>query len=148
MFYFAYGSNLNMRQMSVRCPAADMISRSTLADYQLVFRGVADIIPAEGGTVHGGLWRITPECLISLDRYEGVRNGLYRRVNVTVRVGSRKVSAMTYRMNRGEFGPPSETYLDTIIHGYRDFRLSSRSLRDAVVYTGNMMDAEQNGRMG
>lgn len=37
--YIAYGSNLNLPQMAQRCPAAKVLGKSELKDYELLFRG-------------------------------------------------------------------------------------------------------------
>lgn len=37
--YFAYGSNINLEQMAVRCPAALMVGPAVLDGYELLFRG-------------------------------------------------------------------------------------------------------------
>ena len=34
--YIAYGSNLNLPQMAIRCPGAAVIGKSALKDYELV----------------------------------------------------------------------------------------------------------------
>ena len=63
-YYFAYGSNLNIAQMSRRCPNAKPIILPQplyIPDWQLCFRGVADIEPQEGSKLPIGLWKITPE---------------------------------------------------------------------------------------
>ena len=75
--YFAYGSNINLEQMAVRCPAAQVVGPAVLDGYELLFRGnrrgtgVATIEPLAGSQVHGLLWMLTPECERSLDVYEG-----------------------------------------------------------------------------
>lgn len=38
-YYVAYGSNLNVRQMLMRCPTARMIGTSVIKDYRLMFKG-------------------------------------------------------------------------------------------------------------
>ena len=38
-YYIAYGSNLNIHQMRMRCPAARRIGTSELKDYELLFKG-------------------------------------------------------------------------------------------------------------
>lgn len=38
-YYIAYGSNLNIRQMRMRCPSARIIGTSVLKDYELLFKG-------------------------------------------------------------------------------------------------------------
>ena len=79
MLYFAYGSNLHRADMLARCPAALPLGRARLPDHALVFRSWADVAPAPGRAVVGGLWRITPACAAALDAYEDVAGGLYRR---------------------------------------------------------------------
>ena len=37
--YFAYGSNINLDQMAVRCPAATVVGPVVLDNYELLFRG-------------------------------------------------------------------------------------------------------------
>ena len=37
--YIAYGSNLNLPQMAFRCPTAEVVGKSELKDYELLFRG-------------------------------------------------------------------------------------------------------------
>ena len=99
--YFAYGSNINLKQMAYRCPDAHMVSPIILENYELLFRGntrgngVATIAPKEGGQVHGLLWRITPACEQSLDLYEGYPR-LYEKEQVTVRDSERKPVSYTH----------------------------------------------------
>lgn len=38
-YYIAYGSNLNIAQMRVRCPQARIIGTSEIKDYELLFKG-------------------------------------------------------------------------------------------------------------
>ena len=38
-YYIAYGSNLNVRQMMMRCPTARLIGTSVIKDYRLMFKG-------------------------------------------------------------------------------------------------------------
>ena len=72
--YFAYGSNINLDQMTFRCPSAEVVSPVTLNGYRLLFRGVATIAPDPVAQVKGLLWKLTPECERSLDHYEGYPN--------------------------------------------------------------------------
>ena len=93
--YFAYGSNLNKEQMTkghlLRVPVVAYID-----GWRLVFRGVADIEPHEGGTLAVGLWNITKPDEENLDIYEGYPR-LYRKEEI--------LGMMTYRMN-SEKRPP------------------------------------------
>ncbi|MCL2213487.1 MAG: gamma-glutamylcyclotransferase, partial [Oscillospiraceae bacterium] len=37
--YIAYGSNLNHRQMAMRCPTARLVGTGVVEDYELQFKG-------------------------------------------------------------------------------------------------------------
>lgn len=39
LYYLAYGSNLNVRQMLYRCPGAKPIGISVIPDYELLYKG-------------------------------------------------------------------------------------------------------------
>ncbi len=84
--YFAYGSNMSAVQMQDRCPGASVIGHSTLMDWRFIIttRRTASIVPEKNACVHGVLWRCTPEHQFTLDRFEGVRIGNYRRRIVSV----------------------------------------------------------------
>lgn len=127
-FYFAYGSNLNKKQMSYRCPQAEALGKAYLDDYKLTFKyrnpssGVATIEPEKGECVPGGLWKITSSCLQALDRYEGYPI-LYDRDIFEVKLPEGKtVECFSYFMigDLVSVGP-SESYLNSITEGYKDF---------------------------
>ncbi|MFI3175447.1 MAG: gamma-glutamylcyclotransferase family protein [Bacillota bacterium] len=74
--YIAYGSNLNLMQMSMRCPTALIHKTAELVDHELVFRGsqtgfYATVEPCEGKSVPVLLWKIQPADEERLDIYEG-----------------------------------------------------------------------------
>jgi len=138
MLYFAYGSNLNLGQMRVRCPGATPVGALELPNWKLVFRGVADIVREDGATVQGGLWKITPECEAYLDRYEGFRPdqpdaGMYSKEYLLVDgLPDGETTIMVYTMNSTGIYPPSGGYFAGIKQGYRDFDLPLRPLIDAL----------------
>ena len=119
--YFAYGSNLNLKQMLARCPTAVLVRPFVINDWRLVFRDVADIEPAPGSVVHGALYKVTPKDVKALDRYEGVKAGLYRQVSFRIR--GTDEAGFFYRMNDDYIFPPSRGYYDTIDEGYLDWKL-------------------------
>ena len=77
--YFAYGSNLDLDQMSARCPESRLISRAKLSGYRLGFTGhgrnwngaVATVLPAQSNHVFGLVWSLSDTDLDKLDRCEG-----------------------------------------------------------------------------
>ena len=133
--YFAYGSNINLDQMSYRCPEASVVGPVALENYELLFRrgGFATIAPKEGGKVHGLLWRLTPSCEQSLDRYEGYPR-FYDKKMVTVQDGlGRSLSVMAYIMDERFREPmmPTTSYYNGILEGYRQNGLPADALKKA-----------------
>ena len=131
--YFSYGSNLNRTQMQVRCPGATPLRPLALKNWRLIFKRVADIEPHPGSEVLGALWRVTRECEIALDRYEGIAHGLYRKVEF--RIAATGECAFMYLMNGGEILLPGAWYHEAIAEGYRDWGFDERVLRAAVIAT-------------
>ena len=133
--YFAYGSNINLDQMSYRCPEASVVGPVALENYELLFRrgGFATIAPKEGGKVHGLLWSLSPECERSLDHYEGFPR-FYDKRMVTVRdAEGRSLSVMAYIMDERFREPmlPTDTYYNGILEGYRQNGLPVAALKKA-----------------
>lgn len=129
--YLAYGSNLNREQMQWRCPNAKSLGKILLPDYRLVFRGVADIIPAKGFHCPVGLWEITDDCEKALDQYEGYPV-LYRKEYFKNADGK---GFMAYVMNRDGLGMPPKPYYDSIATGYEDFGIDKKYLVEALEFT-------------
>jgi gamma-glutamylcyclotransferase (GGCT)/AIG2-like uncharacterized protein YtfP len=125
--YAAYGSNLNHEQMAIRCPQAKFIQTGILKDYQLVFRGVADIEWNLHSSVLVGLWEITDDCLLALDRYEGYPR-LYGRDVAEIQIKTGEIDALIYYMNDGEYYPPMESYYQSILKGYKHCGLPVKKL--------------------
>ena len=132
-YYFAYGANTNNDNMEHRCPLAINHCKLILPDFRLVFRGVADIEPHAGSSVQGVLWEITEDCEMSLDIFEGYPH-LYRKESFTCKnklVGN-VFEVMYYKMNSNDLGKPTAGYYSTIYQGYRDNKLDTKFLNQAV----------------
>ena len=83
-YYVAYGSNLNVRQMLMRCPTARMIGTSVIKDYRLMFKGSQTgsylTIESElGSEVPVGVWAVSAADERALDRYEGYPSFYYKK---------------------------------------------------------------------
>jgi gamma-glutamylcyclotransferase len=132
MYYFAYGSNLNQKQMLERCPDSKPRFIATLPNYKLVFvgwsrqwrGGVASIKPFRGERVPGAIYEISDRDLRRLDSREGYP-GDYNRLNVTVfDEKGEPIAATTYiKTKQSEETPPSQEYLSIMQQGYRDWGL-------------------------
>ena len=129
MYYFAYASNLNQKQMRERCPDSKPAFRATLPNYKLVFvgwsrqlrGGKASIRLFRGEKVPGAIYEVSEQCLRQLDKYESS----YDRLKVTVfDEDSEPVQAITYiKGGQSEETKPSAEYLSTIQQGYKDWRI-------------------------
>ncbi len=129
MYYFAYASNLNQKQMLERCPDSKPMFIATLHNYKLVFTGwsrqrrggVATIKRFSRERVLGAIYEVTEECLRRLDRYEAG----YNRFKVTVYdEDGEPIEAVTYiKAGQLEETPPSQQYLAVIQQGYKDWGL-------------------------
>jgi hypothetical protein len=136
--YIAYGSNLNLEQMAVRCPTAHIIGTGKLQDWKLKFRGsqtgaYATIEKCNGSVVPVAVWSIGQRDEFSLDIYEGYPNFYYKSI-IQVTMDNGKIhKAMVYIMNKkAEPGAPSLRYIRMIEKGYRKNHLDLSYLIDAL----------------
>ena len=138
MLYFAYGSNINLNQMAVRCPDAKVVEPAVLENYELLFRGngssfgVATIAPKEGSQVQGLLWKITPYCEMSLDIYEGYPR-LYEKQAITLctKSGKQVQAIMTHEKERLPT-MPTRSYYTGILEGFQQNGLPEQALEDSL----------------
>jgi hypothetical protein len=139
-YYWAYGSNLCVKNMKRRCPGAIQLEPMVLPKASLVFRLVADVEFNDYDEVHGGLWWITEEDERALDRYEGVRGGFYEKRHLIIRFGRKpeKHRVLFYQMLRTNgVMPPEDEYIERIAQGYRDFHLPMEALDRALAAAWN-----------
>ena len=116
--YFAYGSNMDLVQMGDRCPAAVTVSRAELPAYRFIInsRGVATVAPDTTSTVQGLLWKISKKDERSLSRYEGVKQGIYKKAFVKVRLPDGTTTrALVYVATDSEPGGARAGYLEKIL---------------------------------
>jgi phage replication-related protein YjqB (UPF0714/DUF867 family) len=125
--YFAYGSNLCVRQMAQRCPGAVDPRPATLADHDWLIneRGVATVEQFDGSQVHGVVWQLTDSDLATLDSAEGVPVR-YRRDRLTVHTDDGSHHAWVYIDHRVEPGPPRPGYLERVVDGALQHNLPQR----------------------
>lgn len=130
MYYFAYASNLNKKQMRERCPDSKPKLVATLPHHKLVFAGwsrkwrggSATIKRFSGERVFGAIYEVSDWDLRRLDGYEGCP-GIYNRLKVTVfDENGEPIEVVTYaKSGQLEETPPSKEYLSIIQQGYRDW---------------------------
>ncbi|MDE6835320.1 MAG: gamma-glutamylcyclotransferase [Ruminococcus sp.] len=142
-YYIAYGSNLNIRQMSRRCPTAKPIGTTVIHDYELLFKGsktgaYLTIERKKGGSVPVAVWEVTDDDEKRLDVYEGYPTFYYKtEMKLPVKflkTGEIKtVTAFVYIMHEDrKTGIPSETYTSTCAIGYMNFGFDMEFLEKAL----------------
>lgn len=140
-YYIAYGSNLNIAQMSTRCPDAELAGIAEIRDYELLFKGsktgaYLTIEKKKGGIVPVGVWQVSRDDEKRLDRYEGYPAFYYKtdmKIKMETDNGTRVVDAFVYIMHEDRpLGIPSRCYVETCIEGYDDFGFSIDFLKQAV----------------
>ncbi len=142
-FYFAYGSNLNLKDLreyekrnavNEKKSFVDSINILDeiffLPDYQLQFSvyskgregGVLDVTPKVGHVVAGKLFEVDNWDL--LNAKEGSPN-VYKRISITVIDENGKTfDAFTYVVNsknKREYEKPNQNYVKVVSEGYKEF---------------------------
>ena len=130
MYYFAYASNLNRKQMAERCPDSQPKSIATLPNYKLIFAGwsrkwhggAASIKPLQGEKVIGAVYEISERDLRVLDKHEDCP-AVYSQLNkMVIMEDGDRVEAVTHiKREQSEETRPSQEYLAIIQQGYRDW---------------------------
>ena len=139
MLYFAYGSNMDWKQMKDRCPSTRFVGVAVLLDHSLAFTrkserrgcGVADAVPTKDGKLWGVVYEISDMDVGKLDSNEGYRPGRaansYLRRECMVFLDDNKnqpLTIWTYFAEREENPPlPSQKYKNQIVNGARRWGL-------------------------
>jgi len=138
ILYFAYGANLDIRGMELRCPCLRRIGRAVLKNYRLMFKGVADIELAANHIVHGALYEITQEHLRLLDRFEGYPRFYIRKTLPVFTEEGKEVEAVVYMMNNcSQYSSPHRGYLNIILSGCRQWQLPQEHIRYIITRANN-----------
>ena len=122
MLYFAFGSNLNQKQMKRRCRDSKYIGCYSLKNYKLVFRnyflggGVADVEKKKNSSVLGAIYKISKKDERELDIYEDFPKTYIKKY---FRLLGKKVM-FYYMPKKTKHVLPSKRYLNLIIQGYKD----------------------------
>lgn len=150
-YYIAYGSNLNVRQMLMRCPDSRMIGTAMIPDYRLMFKGsktgsYLTIEKAPGHKVPVGVWEVSARDEKSLDRYEGYPSFYYKKELVLpitgIRSGKiRRRKVFVYIMHEDrQLGIPTNFYMRICMEGYYNFGFDYEYLLQAYEYSKKEAD--------
>ena len=130
MLYFAYGSNLNHRQMkNIRCVGSKYLKTILLKDYKLSFchpnklnkYGYANIVKKKGSKIPGAIWKITKKHEKILDHYEEFPKSYQKKYFY---LNGEKI--MFYIMRKYFIKKPPKSYINTIKEGYKDCNVDAK----------------------
>lgn len=146
VFYFAFGSNLDWKQMKERCPSTSFYCRVSLSNYRIDFTrkssrlecGVADIVKDNNSKVYGVVYRIDEVDLGKLDRHEGYipqrdKNAYRRREIMVLKEDNDEepITAFTYEVEKKEFDKhkPNKDYKNLIVTGAKHWKLPKEYIK-------------------
>ena len=149
--YFAYGSNLDLKQVRQRCGGKDVkkISIGYLPNHRLAFTqyyaewggGVADVVKSPGDTVWGILYELSNHALELLDTFEGYPYDYTRTKHTIINPEGNGLEAWVYLVKRkdGDFIPPSNKYLEIIKRTAKEAGFP----KDYIAYLNTIKKADQ-----
>lgn len=130
MKYFAYGLDVNKKQMKERAPDSKPISPATLPNYKLVFvswsrtwqGGLANVRRVQGNKVRGAVYEITDKDLNKLDKLMDFPKDYTRTQVIVFDEDGTAIEATTYvKVGQAEESQPSKEYASIIYQGYREW---------------------------
>lgn len=145
-YYLAYGSNLNIEDMKLRCPSAKVVGTTNLEKYRLVFKGGLDnysyltIEDDDNGIVPVGVFEIDDiDDFKRLDVYEGYPI-LYDKKIINIQLEDVLEKALIYIMRPDyDYHIPSTLYFKNCLIGYKDFDFDKDILVRALYDTKKEM---------
>jgi gamma-glutamylcyclotransferase (GGCT)/AIG2-like uncharacterized protein YtfP len=120
--YAAYAGNLDPSRMALRAPASPPAGSGWLRGWRLTFATtdlswsgpLATVVEDHLGEVFVMLYEVTESDERSLDEWEGVSLGLWRKIRVRVDSMSGSQLAWLYVLDAYEGGLPTREYLQLI----------------------------------
>ena len=130
-YYFAYGSNMDIKKMRGRTnnPEIQALSPAYLKNYHLTFPGkVGNVEPALNHTLWGCLYLLEIDDIYDLDQVEGYQEGrennYYNRELITIQTPNQETyQAFIYIQPRSGGNITSKSYKNTLIQGALDCNL-------------------------
>lgn len=127
---FAYGANMDVAAMALRCPRSKPLGAARLMRHRLVAmrEGWLNVAHDAHQTVHGILWDVALADVAALDRYEGVREGLYVKALQAVATDAGAKRALVYFGANAGPGIVRADYLAAVIAAARQWNLPAEAL--------------------
>ncbi|WP_067140519.1 gamma-glutamylcyclotransferase family protein [Oceanivirga salmonicida] len=130
-YYLAYGSNMVIEQMNIRCPESKFIKTEKLYGYELIFKrtreGVyLDLIKSDKKNyVPVVIWEISENDEKNLDEYEDVPLS-YLKKEIDCSIGKALVYIMANKWTKEEI--PEDKYFLPILKTYEENKFDENIL--------------------
>ncbi len=137
--YFAYGSNLYLKQMQEVLNREKLAyEKAVLKDYELIFTdnckaSYANIKRKKGSKVIGLLYRLSEEDMTKLDYLESNGFGGYDRIKVKVYSNGESINAEAYVMSSNSCEKKMAfSYLATILYGLLNNDFDQNYIKEVI----------------
>jgi len=144
--YFAYGSNMNVDAMRLRCPKSQALGPAQLVRHRffIMSSGYASVKRDARTDVHGVLYDLALSDVPGLDRYEQVGRGLYTKLNQPVlRKGAAPMRAILYVGRDQQSGSPHKDYIAGVLAAARGWNLPEAYLTYLETFAGMKLGASR-----
>ncbi len=123
--YFAYGSNMSLKQMKKRCPQHKVVGQGILRGFRWIInsRGFANVIQSADDCVIGVVYEISGSDEADLDKKEGVAKGSYNKKTLDLSINDAQTPCLVYIDTVEKEGSPGEEYVRRIEDGIKDAKL-------------------------
>jgi gamma-glutamylcyclotransferase (GGCT)/AIG2-like uncharacterized protein YtfP len=134
---FAYGVNMDVAAMAQRCPRSRPLGVARLMRHRLAAmrEGWLNVTRDAHGTVHGILWDVALADVAALDRFEGVREGLYVKSLQAVATDAGPKRALVYFGANAGPGVVRADYLAAVIAAARHWKLPAEALANLAAFS-------------
>lgn len=135
--YFAYGSNMDLAAMALRCPASKLVGPARLARHRFLINvdGYATVLRDPRMDVHGLLFDLALSDVPSLDRYESLGR-LYSKITQPVLTKEGPKRALVYVGRANEPGLPKPGYLEGVVAAARASDLPQKYIATLEAFGG------------
>jgi gamma-glutamylcyclotransferase len=129
LYYFAFGSNMDLKRMDDRKAGFTKTQRGILKDWKLVFNkinsqlrgaGFANIVPESNSFVEGIIFEVNEITIDVLDRYEGSPNAYHKKIIPVETNDNKSINCIVYIANHSKTNnslKPEKKYLDHLLKG-------------------------------
>lgn len=139
MYHFGYGPNLSIKCVHEELiPRAKFVMKGFLPNFEVSWpfwaekeqEAYSGIMEAPGELVHGALYEVTEEELITMDNLECYKGFYNRETYLVLGEDGKRIKADLYRVidPRGPF-TPTRSYVDNMLEGARDLGLDPEYIK-------------------